>query len=134
MAERLRGHLARLVAVAVAAEEDRRDAATAQLIEQARTLSAEDAPATADGPSGTCAGWAGPPANSSTALWPHAACGRWHDLRPRHYAPHEYERAPRAPRGAPDPLRHPARGRGGRPRQSDAVPARGRPLSAALRR
>ncbi|MER6408730.1 DUF6415 family natural product biosynthesis protein [Streptomyces viridosporus] len=44
MAERLRGHLARLVTVAVAAEEDRRDAATAQLIEQARTLSAEDAP------------------------------------------------------------------------------------------
>ncbi|MFF9221853.1 DUF6415 family natural product biosynthesis protein [Streptomyces viridosporus] len=44
IAERLRGHLARLVTIAAAAEEDRRDAATAQLIEQARTLSAEDAP------------------------------------------------------------------------------------------
>ncbi|MER5995936.1 DUF6415 family natural product biosynthesis protein [Streptomyces viridosporus] len=44
IAERLRGHLAQMVTIAVAAEEDRRDAATAQLIEQARTLSAEDAP------------------------------------------------------------------------------------------
>lgn len=42
--ERLRGHLARLVTIAVAVEEDRRDAAMAQLIEQARTLSTEDAP------------------------------------------------------------------------------------------
>ncbi|MFD5661512.1 DUF6415 family natural product biosynthesis protein [Streptomyces hirsutus] len=41
IAERLRGHLARLVTIAVAAEEDRRDAITAQLIEQARALSTE---------------------------------------------------------------------------------------------
>ncbi|MER6406898.1 DUF6415 family natural product biosynthesis protein [Streptomyces viridosporus] len=44
IAERLRGHLAQMVTIAVAAEEDRRDAATAQLIDQVRTLSAEDAP------------------------------------------------------------------------------------------
>ncbi|WP_081237386.1 DUF6415 family natural product biosynthesis protein [Streptomyces viridosporus] len=44
IAERLRGHLAQMVTIAVATEEDRRDAVTAQLIEQARTLSAEDAP------------------------------------------------------------------------------------------
>ncbi|MFI8860425.1 DUF6415 family natural product biosynthesis protein [Streptomyces prasinus] len=44
IAERLRGHLMRLVDIALAAEEDQRDAASAQLIEQARTLRAEEVP------------------------------------------------------------------------------------------
>ncbi|WP_406190946.1 DUF6415 family natural product biosynthesis protein [Streptomyces sp. NBC_01017] len=44
LAERLRGHLVRLVTIAVAAEEEQRDAATARLIEQARTLPSEEVP------------------------------------------------------------------------------------------
>ncbi|MER6113206.1 DUF6415 family natural product biosynthesis protein [Streptomyces hirsutus] len=44
IAQRLRGHLTQLVTIALAAEEDQRDATSAQLIEQARTLRAEDVP------------------------------------------------------------------------------------------
>lgn len=44
IAQRLRGHLMQLVTIALAAEEDQRDTASARLIEQARTLRAEDVP------------------------------------------------------------------------------------------
>ncbi|GAB2788236.1 hypothetical protein GCM10027073_20590 [Streptomyces chlorus] len=44
IAERLRGHLMQLVDIALAAEEDQRDTTSAQLIEQARTLRAEEVP------------------------------------------------------------------------------------------
>uniref|UniRef100_A0AAU1I9P0 DUF6415 family natural product biosynthesis protein n=1 Tax=Streptomyces sp. NBC_00180 TaxID=2903632 RepID=A0AAU1I9P0_9ACTN len=44
LTERLLGHLMRLVTIAVAAEEEQRDAATARLKDQARTLSCEKVP------------------------------------------------------------------------------------------
>ncbi|MFJ2566566.1 DUF6415 family natural product biosynthesis protein [Streptomyces sp. NPDC087568] len=44
LAERLRGHLMRLVTIAVAAEAEQRDETAAELIKRARTIRAEDAP------------------------------------------------------------------------------------------
>ncbi|WP_369276006.1 DUF6415 family natural product biosynthesis protein [Streptomyces sp. R11] len=44
LAERLRGHLMRLVTIAVAAEVEQRDDTTARLMSQARTLRIEEAP------------------------------------------------------------------------------------------
>ncbi|MFF4795060.1 DUF6415 family natural product biosynthesis protein [Streptomyces sp. NPDC001276] len=44
LAERLRGHLMRLVNIAVAAEEGQRDETAARLIAQARTLRTENMP------------------------------------------------------------------------------------------
>lgn len=44
LAQRLRGHLIRLVTIAVAAEAEQRDETAARLIERARTMSAEDMP------------------------------------------------------------------------------------------
>ncbi|WP_236570386.1 DUF6415 family natural product biosynthesis protein [Streptomyces mexicanus] len=44
LAERLRGHLMRLVTIAVAAEAEQRDETVAQLIERARALRAEGVP------------------------------------------------------------------------------------------